>query len=249
MDLADFVSPIVRGECDCTCGQWRLSSDLTQVESPSFNVIYQNTPCCHQSFFLSKEWYMKLGGYNDADFRCIADGDLMWRMWAAGARVEVVPKPVILYLEGGFSSTGDKRFLNESLIISQRYRDEITALARDNADYRAWVMIRLAMYVYQYPLYVQAGGKDPRRILGQIREFYASILSTVTSRFHRFILKIICGAALPAFAAGKNSRLRRLLLWRLPALFLPWPKDVAFTRACVPLPLAARLFRRSIRRG
>lgn len=244
LDFAQFVKPIVDGECDCTCGCWRLSSDLETRIEPSFFTYFCRTPCNHQAYFLSKAWYNKLGGYNDKYFRCFADGDVMWRVIADGGLMREIKHSVVIYEVGGFSEINDTRFLNEKIYICYQHIDRVVRHARECADYAAFLMQNLTMCVHEFPAYMHSGGKDVRNTVLRMQALCRAICSARRFRFGNLMFKIICGSALRAFAAGKTGCLRRFMFWRLPALFLPWPEDKRYSRYCAPLSFVATLSHR-----
>lgn len=239
VDLAPLVQPIVKDECDATCGQW-FKSNEERVRCSVFHLCYMDTPCCHQSFFMSTAWYEKLGGYNDRDFRCIADDDIMWKLYAAGGRIKDVARPVVTYLVGGFSFNSESHYTNEWLYIFHQHKDRVSELSRCNPDYARYLVVRLTMFVRFFTLYTQEKGRD-EATLRRLQEFYAVVRSISGHHISKLMLRIMCGPGLRSFAAGKAGKLRQLLLWRLPALFLTWPKDAKYANYLWRLPLAAML--------
>lgn len=76
----------------------------------------------HPSVMMSKEFVLRLGGYNP-DFRHAEDYDLWTRIIQAGGRISVIPKRLLLYRQNAsqFTANHYETIIRVSLDISYRY--------------------------------------------------------------------------------------------------------------------------------
>ncbi len=243
-DLAHLVRPIMDGECDATYGQWYLSDRPNEYAPPLWHLCYTVTPCCHQAYFMSKEWYEKLGGYEEETFRCAGDTNMMWATFSKGARIVHVEHPVVMFVMGGFSFNAPVDFLNESVLITWRHRGRIAQHMRKSGNYSRFIAQYLATNILIYPLFVNNGGKHIHETAQRLRELCDIVCRSGIGLADRCILKLLAHFGLRAFEAGKTGRVRQLFL-RIPCLFLEEPTDAKYTRCYWPLSLKARVLHRS----
>lgn len=75
-------------------------------------------PCCHQSFFCKTEVLLRIGGFVDADYKILADTDMMRRLLEAGYRCEVVDAVASSFYEGGVSGSSGVRLEYVRFVLS-----------------------------------------------------------------------------------------------------------------------------------
>lgn len=243
-DLTNLVRPIVNGEYDATYGQWYQSDRPNEICPSLYHLCYTVTPCCHQAYFMSKEWYEKLGGYEAENFRCAGDTNMMWAAFSKGARIVHIEHPVVMFVMGGFSYNSPKNFLNEAILVTWRHRERIAQHMRKNGDYSCFITQYLASNILIYPLFVNNGGKHVHETAQRLRELCDIVCRSRIDSADRCILKLLARFALRSFEAGKTGRVRQLI-WRLPCLFLKEPTDAKYTKGYWPLSLKARFFRKN----
>jgi len=242
-DLTNLVRPILDGECDATFGQWYLSDRPNEICPSRYHLCYTVTPCCHQSYFMSKEWYKKLGGYEAETFRCAGDTNMMWAAFSEGARIVRVEQPVVMFVMGGFSFNSPEKFLNEIILITWRHKERIAQHMRKSSNYSLFIAQYLATNILIYPLFVNNGGKHIHETAQRLNELCDIVCRSGIGLVNRCVLKLLAHFGLKAFEAGKTGRMRQRLL-RVPCLFLEEPTDAKYTIGCWPLSIKARFFRK-----
>lgn len=82
--LSECVEPIVQGRYE-TAGAPVVHSSAPEKkpDHPVFEHIYLGAQVCHQGYFAATELYRRLGGYDAATYRCMADADFISRAYAA----------------------------------------------------------------------------------------------------------------------------------------------------------------------
>lgn len=242
-ELTDYVLPIVRGETECVYGAWRVEgNDGLKYPCPQGTFII--TPCCHQSFFLSQAAYRRVGMYDSA-MRCLADGHLMWRAYAAGIRAKVVNKPVILFQPGGLSAN-PVRFMHEQVSTWYEHLEKIVAKARHNRDYACFVLAYYCSRCGMVSHYCRTGGMYPEQLLQQLCDIGTALADKVNVGFYTTrLLKYIVFHWLPSWSKGGHAGKAVTLLFHLLCLGLPTPKTEPYRSMSRVLPLSRRLARYS----
>lgn len=90
--------------------RWNEETGYKSVEYPvvKYPAIPFNFLVCHQSSYISKAIYEKVGSYRE-DFRVAMDFELMLRLTGAGARFMSIDEDLAIFRMGGISQTDDTR--------------------------------------------------------------------------------------------------------------------------------------------
>lgn len=111
----------------------KLDADLVYAnhaiyrdDSNSYTVVdvrnygdRRNIPFCHQTLFISKE-YFSLFPF-DSRYKIAADFDQYLTCKLAGASIKHIPITVALFLDGGLSSTSRRTLINEYFNIMKKH--------------------------------------------------------------------------------------------------------------------------------
>lgn len=100
--------PILNGAADYVMSSALVVNELKKknhVRRPHESDFLLAAPCCHQAAFCSTESMRKLGGFNDKQYRLVADADLFSRLYCARARYSIVDAISTRYYSGGLSSS------------------------------------------------------------------------------------------------------------------------------------------------
>lgn len=94
--------------------RWNDKTGFKSVEYPVINypTIPFNFLVCHQSTYISKEAYLKWGGYG-VDYRVAMDFELMLRFTKNGAKFLKIDEDLAIFRMGGISQTSVKRRYEE----------------------------------------------------------------------------------------------------------------------------------------
>lgn len=142
--ISECVAPIVQGRCETAGAPIVHSSDPEKKpDYPVFEYIYLGAPVCHQGYFASAELYRRLGGYDAATYRCMADADFISRAYAATGAPYVSRVPVAVFADGGFSQNCGYRFLPEYLEIRNRHWDKVQEHCAADAHYAELITFAL----------------------------------------------------------------------------------------------------------
>lgn len=94
--------------------RWNEETGYKSIETPviSYPAIPFNFLVCHQSTYISKATYEKVGGYR-VDFKVAMDLELMLRMTKAGCRFMKIPANLAIFRMGGISQMSKQRRFDE----------------------------------------------------------------------------------------------------------------------------------------
>ena len=87
-------------------------------------LLYGLDYICHQTLFVRKNVYEKLGGYRHKDFRNSADYEFKLRLGHSGCRVGHVPTLLVNYRYHGRGQSADMRIIRNMLEETARIRRE-----------------------------------------------------------------------------------------------------------------------------
>lgn len=161
-NLAVCVEPILRGEVQHSAAPANIIEEgKIGVQYPHFEFVYLRTPCCHQGYFASAELYRTLGGYNQANYRCIADADFMCRAYSAAGLPAVHDKPVADYPNNGFSRNCGYVFLPEFIKLFVSGLADVSARCKVDSAYAELISLVLLRFSHALCRWVaEYGVKD-----------------------------------------------------------------------------------------
>lgn len=163
--LRECVEPIEQGRYATAGAPVLHSSDPEQKpDYPVFEYIYLGAPVCHQGYFASTELYRRLGGYDAATYRCMADADFISRAYAATGEPYVSRMPVTIFADGGFSQNCGYRFLPEYLEIRERHWDKIQKHCAEDAHYAELITFALLEHCTYLVRWVPEFGLEKSKI-------------------------------------------------------------------------------------
>lgn len=108
--------------------RWNSETGYKSVERPVVNypAIPFNFLVCHQSSYISKAIYEKVGGYR-IDFKVAMDFELMLRLTKAGAKFHSINEDLAIFRMGGISQNADARRYEEmSMAMRLNGRNTLT---------------------------------------------------------------------------------------------------------------------------
>lgn len=163
--LRECVEPIVQGRYATAGAPVVHSSDpAKKPDFPVFEYIYLGAPVCHQGYFAATDLYRRLGGYDAATYRCMADADFICRAYAATGEPYVSRVPVAIFADGGFSQNCGYRFLPEYLEIRERHWDAIQKHCAEDAHYAELITFALLEHCTYLVRWVPEFGLEKSKI-------------------------------------------------------------------------------------
>ena len=148
-NLTACVEPILRGEVQHSAAPANImEAGQIWVQYPHFEFVYLQTPCCHQGYFASTELYRTLGGYNQTQYRCIADADFMCRAYSAVGLPAVHDKPVADYPNNGFSRNCGYMFLPEFIKLLDSGWADVSARCKVDSAYEELISLVLLRFIH-----------------------------------------------------------------------------------------------------
>jgi Predicted glycosyltransferases len=93
-------------EIDILCADARIVNEYgSQIRKAELNrrMLFRQLPTSHQAIFATKEWFQKIGKFN-TKYLVSADFEWVTRSIRSGARIELLPIPVVNFSSGGFST-------------------------------------------------------------------------------------------------------------------------------------------------
>lgn len=108
--------------------RWNADTGFKSVERSviDYPVIPFNFLVCHQSSYISKAIYEKVGGYR-IDFKVAMDFELMLRLTKAGAKFKTIDENLAIFRMGGISqNAATRRFEELSLAMKLNGRSAFT---------------------------------------------------------------------------------------------------------------------------
>lgn len=213
-NLEVCVEPILRGEVQHSAAPANIIEEgQIGVQYPHFEFVYLRTPCCHQGYFASAELYRTLGGYNQTDYRCIADADFMCRAYSVAGLPAVHDKSVADYPNNGFSRNCGYVFLPEYIKLLASGWESISAHCRKENAYSSLISLVLLQRCYGVSRWVsEYGVKDSRigELLLCVRAHY-ELVRSVKQKLLLYCVIQIClkpllnGGALSAWRAKSTK--------------------------------------------
>lgn len=103
--IARSVQPFLTGSPDYVFGRARICTkedEIVGMQTPSFWMPYFLHPYCHQTLFVRKDVFVRLGGY-ELRFGISADTQLLWKLFEARCPFCEIDAPTIRFQEGGVS--------------------------------------------------------------------------------------------------------------------------------------------------
>lgn len=161
-NLEVCVEPILRGEVQHSAAPANIIEEgQIRVQYPHFEFVYLRTPCCHQGYFASAELYRTLGGYNQTDYRCIADADFMCRAYSVAGLPAVHDKSVADYPNNGFSRNCTYVFLPEYIKLFVSGLADVSARCKVDSAYAELISLVLLRFSHALCRWVaEYGVKD-----------------------------------------------------------------------------------------
>lgn len=100
--------------------RWNSETGYKSREIPVVNypAIPFNFLVCHQSTYISKEAYEKVGGYK-VDFKVAMDLEMMLRLTRMGCKFRRIPADLAIFRMGGISQNSRQRRLDEMELAMQ----------------------------------------------------------------------------------------------------------------------------------
>lgn len=214
VDLADCVTPIVKGETKLVGATTRILEDSASALKfyyPDERLVYLYGPVHHQAFFAQTQFLREIGGFNSGEFRCMADVDLMCRAIAQAGFPMVVLQTVSTMPAGGFSSSAFCRYCDEYINIVYSFRERIAAKCRDSKAYHQFITACLLNHCISMQFMPKKEKSIETRMLEQMRELAAMALGTPGSFLEKMILRYINRAYVPAYLrSGRISAWHKL---------------------------------------
>lgn len=227
VDLADCVTPIVKGETKLVGATTRLLEDSASVLKfyyPDERLVYLYGPVHHQAFFAQTQFLREIGGYNSKEFRCMADTDLICKAVAKVGFPYVVEQTVSSMPAGGFSCGGFYRFCDEYINIMYSFREKIADKCRNSKEYHQFITASLLNHCISMQFMLKKEPAIETRMLEQMRELAAMALGTPGSFLEKMILRYINRAYVPAYLRSGRISARHKFCCRLYARLYKIPR-------------------------
>ena len=203
-DLAACVLPIAEGRCSATAAVSRMCGNKEDLyHRPRYGTRYLTEPCNHQAFFASADLYRESGGYDSAYFHCIADMDLLHRMYNKHGAPLTVDQVVADFQAGGLSTDCYENYREEYLELLWRNREQIFELSRHDGQYRDVLLATLCDHCFHLHTWQREHGREIPREIAHLAIMCREACSLADKRRAKAALRHLGGTYLPRLAAGK----------------------------------------------
>jgi GT2 family glycosyltransferase len=137
---------------------------------------------CGAGILVKKDFFEKIGGFDEDYFASIEEHDLGWKAWLYGYKVLYVPTAVVYHRESG--TFGNRRFCHpfkEYLVVRNRLYNLVKNLETKNM-YRGFILSTIfdAYRVAKYSLHDEL--KCARSIINGYADFFSKLNKTLNKR-------------------------------------------------------------------
>lgn len=214
--LQECVSPILQGETrQCAAAVQMVGGGRDRVEPPHYEYLYMSTPCCHQGYFASAALYRELGGYDAAQYRCLADSDFMHRAYAVEGMPRVCGVTVAVYPEVGVSCNAGFDFLPEYIRLAENNWPGVMKRCREDADYCELVAGELVNRCMELAKWQAQKGRDAASSALMLQRQLRALAHVGWRIVPKLGLRWAAGHYLPCVIAGRSvsGRMEKIIYW------------------------------------